>query len=115
MQQAAFDFQRATRRRDAGMARAAQHAEKDAPGWVQVAAEAIHQHAIAVFPAGFTTEEARAAIENTIPRPPELRAWGAVTRICKKRRYIEPVPGETRAAASSNGSPKQVYRLGAAS
>lgn len=115
MQQAALDFERAQRRRDAGMASASEHAEKEHPGWTELAAEAIHRHAIAVFPEGFTTEEARAAVEQTIPRPPELRAWGAVTRICKERRYIEPVPGEIRPAASSNGSPKQVYRLGSSS
>lgn len=115
MQQHAFDFDQAARRRDAGMASAAAHAERETSGWVELAAEAIRRHAMRIFPLGFTTEEARFAIESTIPRPPELRAWGAVTRICKARKYIEPIPWETRAACSSNGSPKQVYRLGSCS
>jgi hypothetical protein len=115
MQQAAFEFQQAARRRDAGIASAARHAEQDAPGWVELAALEIHRYASSVFPQDFTIEEARAAIEHKLPKPSELRAWGGVTKLCKARAYIEAVEGVWRCAASSNGSPKQAYRAGARS
>jgi FMN phosphatase YigB (HAD superfamily) len=107
-----FDqIQQARARRDAGMASSARHAEQDAPGWLESAVAEVHRYAHAVYPADFTIEEARASIEHNLQRPPELRAWGAVTRACKARGLIEAVEGVWRCAASSNGSPKQVYRL----
>ncbi len=58
MQQAALEFNAAKARADAGMTSAARHAEQDSPGWCEIAAAEIHRYAIAVFPAGFTIEEA---------------------------------------------------------
>lgn len=113
MQQTALDFEqsRAVARRNAGMSSAARHADAENPGWVDLAIDAVHAFAMRTYPQDFTIEEARAVVAPTIPEPSELRAWGAVTSGCKRRMLIEAVEGKTRPAASSNGSPKQVYRL----
>ncbi len=107
----AFDLSRAANRRQAGMTSAARHADSENPGWVDLAIDAVHAFAMRTYPRDFTIEEARAVVAPTIPEPSELRAWGAVTSGCKRRMLIEPVEGKTRPAASSNGAPKQVYRL----
>lgn len=112
MQTHASCFDDAAARRDAGIQSSAEHAERTAPGWTEQAAKAVHAFAERIFPAGFIMEEARAALTGQLPEPPELRAWGAVTQFCKRRHWIEAIPGDVRCAKSSNSSPKQAYRLG---
>lgn len=112
MQQTEIDFEQARARGRAGADRAARHAEDESPGWLETAAEAVRQYARDTYPQGFIIEEARAAVEHKVARPPDMRSWGAVTRLCKARGYIEPKPGQWRAACSSNGAPKQVYGRG---
>lgn len=100
---------------DAGIKRAEDHAERTEPGWVDRAAEAVRevaQVAAAHFVNGeFTVEQARALNGSDLPPPPDGRAWGAVTRRALVLGYIEPTGGYAP-AASSNGSPKRLYRAG---
>lgn len=83
------------------------------PPWTELAVEAVRLRVFALPAADtFTIEALRAAVEDSIPVPPNgLRTWGRVTLMCKERGIIEPT-GTWAATASSNGSPKMVYRPG---
>lgn len=98
-------------RADFGIERSATSAENATPGWCEMACEELRR-----FAAGqggmFTVELARMAIEKRLPPPPDLRAWGVVTRMASARGYIERVRGMSFPAASSNGSDKPCYRKG---
>ena len=103
---------RARDRADTGIERAASKAERVIPGWCALACDGVrrfaaHQHG------WFTMEQARLVLEAELPEPPDARSWGQVTRMAKARKYIEVVKGQFSPAASSNGSPKPVYRRGA--
>lgn len=111
MIQAALDFDAAERRADVGMRRAADHAERVEPGWTEQAVQALREFAKAQT-APFTIETAREAIAAKVPRPPEARAWGAVTRLARSRNYIA-AAGVVMPAASSNGSLKPGWQAGA--
>lgn len=96
---------------DVEVERAADATERRVEGWCEMACERLREFARAQ--AGhFTCELARCAFQSTIPAPHDLRAWGKVSRMAMARGYIERVPGQFFAAASSNGSPKPVYRKG---
>ena len=87
---------------------AADKADSLAPGWVVAAAHQIFIYAVqATEP--FTIEQAR---EHCMPTPEgaDARSWGHVTRLAVRRGWIEPT-GAYAPAASSNGSPKRLYRL----
>lgn len=114
-QQLALDFTAAKTRGDLGAERAARRAERAEPGWIDRAAEAVREVAqvsLAHFVAGeFTIEQARALNSADLPTPPDGRAWGHVTRRAVQLGYIQPTGGYAP-AASSNGSPKRLYRRG---
>ena len=87
---------------------AAEKAEEVAPGWTQIAAIQVLRFAQkATEP--FTIEQARAECMLT-PAGADARSWGHVTRLAVRKGWIEPT-GEYAPAASSNGSPKRLYRL----
>jgi hypothetical protein len=108
-QQAAIDFTAARVRAETGMDRAQQRAEKNAPGWTDLAIARLRTYAESIYPRGFTMEQARAALAGVVPEPAELRSWGAVTVGARRQRFIEET-GQYLPAASSNGSPKREYR-----
>jgi len=93
-----------------GIDSAHRHAEADAPGWTEEAAEALRKFARRTG-AEFTIEEARADVTADVGEPDELRAWGAVTQMATRRQWIERT-GRYRSAVSSHNSPKPVYRAG---
>lgn len=111
MTQLALDFTAAKTRGDLGAERAAGKAERTAPGWIDRAAEVVRDFARGSGPFSFTIEEARAGFRA--PQGVDLRAWGAVTRRAIALGYIEATDGYAP-AASSNGSPKRLYRKGRA-
>jgi hypothetical protein len=95
---------------DQGISNAADSANRASPGWIGEAAEALGW-AATQLPGEFTVEQMRAICE-ALPDPPDLRAWGAATRMATRKGYI--VKTERFAtAASSNNSPKPLYRQGA--
>lgn len=115
MNQLALNFEAARTRGDLGAERAAHRAERNSPGWIDVAAEKIRDY-VRLDAAGmamdFTIEKARQwAADKNLPAPPDARAWGHVTRRAVKLGYIVET-GEYAPAASSNGSPKRLYRKG---
>lgn len=98
-------------RADVGIQRAADATERTEAGWCEKATERMREFARAQ--AGvFTIELARLAFAKDLTPPADLRTWGNVTRLAVSRGYIERVHGEFFSAASSNGSPKPVYRRG---
>lgn len=112
MQQAELDFTAAKERANTGMRRAADRAERSDPGWTERALTALGEYArSAGIP--FTIEQARQAIAQNVGAPAEERAWGAVTRMARKRGVIKP-SGRFMPAASSNGSSKPAWVSGEA-
>ena len=98
-------------RADDAITRVADKAERERPGWCEDAAEALRTFAKAQGGV-FTIEHARLAIvaAGLIDKPHDARAFGKATRMALDRGYIEVVKGAFFPAASSNGSPKRVYR-----
>lgn len=104
----------AQERADAGIASSAQHADEVHESWVAQAAEALGWAASqSVRGLKFTVEDLRGhpTIVRMLPPPPDLRSWGAATRRATKLGYIVKTD-EYALAASSNNSPKPLYRAG---
>jgi hypothetical protein len=98
-------------RADYGIERATTSAENANDGWCERACEELRKYA-RQHGAMFTVELARMAFESKLPVPPDLRAWGQVTRMAVTRGFIARCEGLFYPAASSNGSPKPVYHAG---
>lgn len=115
MTQLALNFEAARSRGDLGAERAANKAERAAPGWIDAAAERVRdftRHNLLGMTGEFTVETARewaASMGFKAPDGADARAWGHVTRLAVRLGYIEPTGGYAP-AASSNGSPKRLYR-----
>lgn len=59
-----------------------------------------------------TIEMLREVVAAEIDPPHDLRAWGPITKKAMRKDVIQLVRGATAPAASSNGSPKPLYRRG---
>ena len=104
-------IERASARRDAGMEPVRDSAEREVPNWTALALDAVRR--FAAHQGGyFTMEQCRAVVQAELPHQPRLRAWGGVTQSAIRAGFIEPVRGQYAPAASSNGSPKPMYRKG---
>lgn len=103
-------------RADLGVERAARKAERVAGDWIERVLREVGFFArgVPAESAEFTIEEARAFAEALQPRPVLVdgRVWGHITREAVARGLIERIPDKARAAASSNGALKPVYRKG---
>lgn len=102
----------ARQRRDIGMQRVGDKAERTAPGWCLMACESLRRMAAACYPAVFTIEHARTVLSRELVEPCDARVWGVVTVMAIKRGYIRRVKGRTLPAASSNGSEKPLFTKG---
>lgn len=108
--QLAIDFDAAIARRELGMQRASDHANDAESEWTGQALALLVAFALEVN-RPFLIEEARAYAEGKgLPAPPDLRAWGTVTRRAMAKKRIEKVG--FGAAASSNCSPKVLWAAG---
>ncbi|TAM22380.1 MAG: hypothetical protein EPN60_16945 [Nevskiaceae bacterium] len=99
-----LDFATARRRRDSGIARAADHADAETPGWTDIAFEFLEACAkvrAAPFLAEDVIEMAKAA---HLPEPPDGRAWGGVFQRAARRGVISKIGFAP--AKTSNCSPK---------
>ena len=106
------NMDRATRQADRAIELVERNNNDLNPGWTDEALVALRQWLrIACGP--FTMEQARIEVEALMTRAPtDRRVWGAVTRQAVKAGLIIAVFGKFARAASSNGSPKQVYVRG---
>jgi hypothetical protein len=102
MNQVTLDLFSSTRR-DLGMARAADRADRAEPGWTETALDLLRAF-IAAHPAPFLAEEFRAWAAGHLADPPDARAFGAVMTAAKKLGLVEFVGYAP--ANSSNRSPK---------
>lgn len=103
-----LDMPRAELRRDLGVARSQAAAERNVPGWTEIALGYVRKYAQRNAP--FLTEECRVwAIVQGCPQPQNKKAWGAVMQSAQRRGIIEACGYAP--AASSNCSPKVLWRI----
>jgi hypothetical protein len=77
--------------RDAGIARAVDHAESETENWTDTARRFLSLY-MQAHRGTFMAEDMRAwAVENGCPEPPSLRAWGGVIAGAAKSGMIEQV------------------------
>ena len=108
--QTTMNFTAAKAAREKGHSAGDACARKAGSEWVEKMLHAIDTYAkMSAFAATtFTMEELRTSFIS-LPTPPDARAWGTVTRQAVARGIIVRTGGY-RAAVSSNGSPKPLYR-----
>lgn len=110
MSQSALDF--GIERGINGMNRAVSHANRVVDKWSDIARNAVINFLKSKDDDYlFIIEDVRSEIDNKIPPPPDLRSWGSVTQSLVRHHDIE-ATDLFRKAASSNGSPKPVYKKG---
>jgi hypothetical protein len=98
-----------------GHAAAERAANAAPPGWARAAAVSLWAAARLLRENGrdrFTIEELRSMMAWTVPRPPDLRAWGHATRIAVASDWLRQIHRDHGSAVSSNGSLKPVYSIG---
>ncbi len=95
---------------DLGIGRSADSAEREIPGWIAKAVEAVGQFARGQH-GMFTMETCRWVLQQTLEQPRELRSWGQVTKQAKAAGFIE-ATNQVSPTHSSNGSPKPMWRRG---
>jgi hypothetical protein len=93
-------------RRDLGIERAGEHADRVDDGWTDRAADEIAAFARAKGKP-FVIEEVRPEAETRIGAPPDERAWGAAARKAARAGAIEKVGYAP--TNSSNRSPKTLW------
>lgn len=98
-------------RADLGMERAAGAVQRDMPGWVEDAVDALRRFVRSQVGV-FSIEQARAVIGPELPEVVEQRVWGKVTQLAAQRGFIAPVARTFIPAASSNGCPKPAWKRG---
>lgn len=98
-------------RRDAGIARAAAHADRVCPNWTDTAFDMLATYCRIYGPGHeFHCESLRERAEGhgVVPEPPDGRAWGNVFRRAAREGLIRKT-GRYVLAKSSNLSPKPVW------
>jgi len=93
-------------RRDLGIERAGDHADRVDDGWTDRAANEIATFAMTKG-SPFVIEEVRTEAETRIGSPPDERAWGAATQKAARRGAIVKVGYAP--TNSSNRSPKTLW------
>ena len=93
-----------------GMARAADHADRETPSWSDRALGCLVMWARSNPGSLWLIEDVRAYAEEAegLPPAPDGRAWGAVA--VRARRLGVIVPAGYASARSSNNSPKVLWR-----
>lgn len=105
MEQTALDFTAARARRDVGMQRAVDHADRVTDGWREIAR--AHVEEFARKHSTFLAEDVIAAARD-VPEPPTRKAWGAVIQRAAREGIIEKIGFAP--AKTSNCSPKVLWR-----
>ena len=116
MTQHALDFsaptarQAAETRRDLGIERAGEHADRVRALWRETAARLIRDYGRMACKPFLIEDVVPYAKRRGLEDPPDGRAWGAAAKLAKRSGYIEAcgyAPANT-----SNRSPKVLWRAG---
>lgn len=92
-------------RRDAGIARAREHAEADVPDWTETAAAYLRKFARdTAVGQPFMVEDASECSLGYVPEPDNGKAWGGAVQLAARRGWLR--KAGYASARSSNGSPK---------
>lgn len=104
-------LEQATHAGQQGALAAAEHAEAESMGWTQQASILFMDYARdVVLGQPFLTEDARAYAESKgLPLPPDNRAWGFIAKAMREAGHI--TFAGYAPAKSSNGSPKNLWRI----
>lgn len=109
--QGILDFEGAVKRAEDGVKRSASKASRLEPGWIEKTIEEVRAIVQARDESAlFTIEEVRAQCAP-MPAGSDARGWGQVTRRVTALGIIVRT-GFFAPTASSNGSPKPIYRKG---
>lgn len=87
--------------------KAADHAERQEPGWKDMAFEAFCAHGRVAIE--FTTEDVRLAFPD-LPPAPDQRAWGAVALRAKKDGMVQHVRYVKMKERHNHAAPKSLWR-----
>lgn len=99
--------QRAEQRRDIGIERSGQHAERIEPDWIDSTVEMIGRYC-RIHTGPFLAEDVRSFADvRRHPAPPDGRAWGAAMKRAKSKGMIRSIGFAP--ANSSNRSPKVLW------
>lgn len=100
----------AERRRDLGMQRATDHADRERPNWSIRAAHALYAYCQEHKGETFLCEDVRAWAEAKmlVSTPPTAKAWGSIFKEAAKAGTVR--KAGYAAAKSSNLSPKVLWR-----
>lgn len=101
-----LDFTAARARRDIGIERAARHATRIDPEWLEKAFAFVRQYA--ENHDRFLTEDIRAASRGVVPVTENEKAWGAVMQRAARAGVL--APAGYAPAKTSNCSPKVLWR-----
>lgn len=106
-----FDWAEGRRRRDDGIQRALDHAERTEPRWADRAHEALMEF-IASHQSEFMGEHVRGWAHDTlgIPKPPHARAWGGVMARAAKQGLIVRVGFAPVSNPKAHCAPCSVWR-----
>lgn len=104
---AQLDIFTARTRRDVGMKRAGDHADRVSLEWRETAWQLLVMYLVG-HREDFLAEQFVAWASPMIVRPPDPRAWGCVLMMARRRGTIVKVG--YRPAATSNMSPKCLWR-----
>jgi len=106
-----MDAQAAIERRDIGIHRAIEKADRDVPDWSLIAYYGLLKFVQAHTLTKFLAEDVREWCERHryVPPPENGRAWGAVMQRAARRKVIEKCGYAP--AKSSNLSPKVLWRI----
>lgn len=89
-----------------GAQRAGDHADAEAPGWIERAALALRAHALTTD-GGFIAEAVSMDYQDP---PPDKRAWGAAVRFAAARGWIKRIGFTTE--GTSNACAKVLWTRG---
>lgn len=100
-------------RRDLGIARARQRAERECGDqWTHDAAVYLRDYARHTFGEPFLLEDAREASRPRLTQPQNGKAWGAAVQLACRQGWIQ--KAGYAPARSSNGSPKCLWKTASA-
>jgi hypothetical protein len=104
------DFQDAERRRDTGMARAVDHANRERQNWSLQAAHALYAYCQEHKGEQFLCESVRAWSEAKmlVSEPPTSKAWGSIFKEAAKAGTVRKIGYAP--SKSSNLSPKTLWK-----